>query len=131
MPGLRQLAAIEGIAIAALITAAGALAVFGFAGSMGNREAAALVWFLGTTIFGAPFVLLFGAPAYWALARRDKATWLPVLAVGLAPGAFILLADTRFGLLSLGCGAAVAALTHWWCGRFELNRSPARRLGGR
>jgi hypothetical protein len=120
MSALRQLAAIEAIAVATLLAVAAVLAGYeglhAWAGrSMLAPVATASLVFAYTAIFGAPFVILFGAPAYWLLLRNDKATWPLALVAGIAPGACLLLVEVPVGGIAITCGAAVALLTHWRC----------------
>jgi uncharacterized membrane protein len=124
MRRLRQFAVIEGVAIAALVAVAAAIALAAFSLAGNQRDGAAFVWFFGTAVFGAPFVILMGAPVYWVLVQRGSTTWPPVLATGVAPGVALLFLNPGFGLMYMACGAAVASLTHWWCRRLALIRRP-------
>jgi hypothetical protein len=122
---LRQFLAVEGSAILALLAVAGLLGAAGFASEAGQDEAgrAAAAFFAASAVVGAPFVVLYGAPTYWALLRHDNATLPFVLFAGVAPGIACLIASTGLGLVVGGCGAAVAALTHWIYGRFASSRA--------
>jgi len=120
MRALRQFAAVEAIAFAALLAVAAVLAACEGLRAMGTRSmltpgATVSLVFAYTSVIGAPFVVLLGAPAYWALLRHHKATWPAVLGVGVAPGACLLFVEPPVGLLAIVCGAAVALLTHWCC----------------
>lgn len=118
MTALRQLAVVEGVGALALLAVAGALGGFGMVADGGRFSPAyGLLFFVYALILGAPFVALYGAPAYWALLRYHKATWWAALALGVAPGVLMLPMSWGLGAWYAGCGSAVALLTHWYCRR--------------
>lgn len=119
MAGLRKLIAIEGFALSALLLAAAAVGAFGaidallHPGSIFTPRGMAILGFSYTLVIGAPVVLLFGAPAYWLLARRGRASAWAALLLGVAPGCLMLFWDPGFAAYAIVCGAFAALSTHW------------------
>jgi len=74
--------------------------------------------FNATIFFGAPLVLLLGAPAYFVLLRKGQARWYYVLTLGVIPGLVLLLMDTMLGVFAVVCGGIVSLVTHLACRRF-------------
>lgn len=129
----KRLVAIEGVALSSLIAVALAMAAYGGVSSMQpnallSPKSGALVGFGYTFVVGAPIVLLLGAPSYWLLLRRQGALqWSSVLGLGAVPGLLLLLVAKDLGFLSIGCGVAIASITHWACSRLALTRASSRR----
>jgi len=76
---------------------------------------AAIAMFSYTLMIGCLPVVAFGAPLYALLLKNGKATWYAALTIGVAPGLLLLLVAQDIGLWSIGCGAAVALITHIFC----------------
>ena len=65
---------------------------------------------------GSVVVVLFGAPIFTALARRNRASWPRVLIFGAIPGIMVLPFNWPLGLLFLLFGLAVSAFVRLACG---------------
>jgi hypothetical protein len=136
---IRQLIGVEFAALAALLAVSAAMAVYGAVDStihtsslLGPSSAAQTV-FGYTTILGFVPALLFGAPGYLILVRRNLARWPYILLLGAAPGLLALAFDTTLGFFAIICGVSVAFLTHFVCRRLGPNNSfkptPHRGVG--
>jgi hypothetical protein len=127
MPKLRQFFAVQAVAALALVAFSAVAAVLVTAAMARYGQAPDAATIAGTFAFialcGAPLVVLFGAPAYWALLRSGQAGWLSTLAVGVMPGLLLVAAFGPFGLIFCACGAPVAALTHWGCRQWAPTRA--------
>jgi hypothetical protein len=89
--------------------------------------------FLYTVALGLPVALVIGAPIYALLSFKKAASWPFVLLMGALPGIVILyVMKNENGLAAwfIGCGIAVASLTHlmsdrcfprFWRGREDRN----------
>ena len=102
------------IVVAGLMAAGGAVASIASPGMVGPIGTAQ-VSFLGTFIFGALPVALYGAPVYVWLSRTSRANWRSVSLVGLVPSLLLLLVHVELGALALLCAPTVACLTHFVC----------------
>lgn len=72
--------------------------------------------FLTTLAFGFLPVVVYGAPVYTILAHEGYARWHYVFLGGIAPGIVLLpFWGVYLGVMAIGCGAAVALLTHLVC----------------
>jgi hypothetical protein len=117
---LRLLAKVELQAIVAVLAVGAAVSLFAYATALLSPASMlpASDWpkltFLYVAIFGLPAAALVGAPAYAILKAKRLASWPAVIGLGLLPGAGILLATRGedLGLWFIGCGVAVACLTH-------------------
>lgn len=110
------LATLAGLPVGAF---AGSL-IFGLYGQLESGDAQALWPSLGAALgfsvpavlFGLVPALLWGAPAYAALAMQGRATWLGAVAIGVAPGAVTLAVANEWGTVLIMFGAPVAIATH-------------------
>jgi hypothetical protein len=117
---LRLLARVELRAIASVLAVGAAVSLYAYAtallspGSMLPASDWPKLTFLYVAIFGLPAAALVGAPAYAILKAKSLASWPAVIVLGLLPGAGILLATRGedLGLWFIGCGVAIACLTH-------------------
>jgi hypothetical protein len=116
---LRRLLVAELLGLAALLLVALALATYGAWDSDKNgsenlfgEQSAAQFLFLFTLVLGALPVIVIGAPGYVFLHSRRLARWPLVLLLGTAPSLLFLFFSAEFFPWALGCGAAVAILTH-------------------
>lgn len=72
--------------------------------------------FFTALAFGFLPVGLYGAPVYTFLAHEGYARWHYVFLGGIAPGIVLLpFWGVYLGVAAIGCGAAVALLTHLVC----------------
>lgn len=131
MTFLRLLARIELRVLAAVLAVAGAVSLYVYASALlspGSMLPAAdwpKLAFLYVVALGLPVAALVGAPAYAILQWKRIASWPAVLVVGGLPGALVFVATggrDGLGLWLIGCGVAVACLTHWMSK--ALSRSP-------
>ncbi len=129
MTGLRQFAPVELVPVLALLAAAGAIAGYGaldsalHANSLIGPASSAWLGFVYTVVFGAPVVVLFGAPIYYALLQRGIVRWPHILLVGSLPGLVALAGSISLGFFAILCGLTVASLTHAICLRVGPNNS--------
>ena len=129
MTGLRQFAAVELVALLAVLAVAGAMAAFGYADSTLHTNSvldpgsSAWLGFAYTALFGVPLVLFVGAPVYYVLLQRNLVQWRYVLLAGAGPGLIVSLASLSLGFWAILCGIAVASLTHAVCRRVGPNNS--------
>ena len=125
----RQLILVEAAALLALLIVALGMSGYGAIDSMLHANslldplASVKIVFAYTVILGILPVVVIGAPAYLALHRYNRARWLYVLLLGMAPGLVAFLFETWTGFLAVVCGAAVATLTHLMCRRLGPNSS--------
>lgn len=136
MKEAKRLLAIEGVALLALVAVAFAMAAYSGASSLQlnallSPKTGALTGFGYTFFIGSPFVLFLGAPSYCFLSHQGALQWPSVLGLGVVPGLLLLLLDTDLGFLSIGCGVAIASLTHFACSRLALTSASSRRADAR
>jgi hypothetical protein len=106
--------------IAIALSACVAAAEFGRPKPLIPPLATASIIFLYALICGFVPTVFVIAPAYVILQRRGMMNGFYALVLGVAPGVVALLIDVWFGVIAIVCGAAVAALTWWFCGKFGL-----------
>lgn len=111
-----EAAAIGSLTIVAFLLAAANTIQAGLApeGIFGPAEVGQ-IYFFGTLLFGFLPTAFFGAPVYFLLARKGRASWPWVMAVAMVPPALLLFFDPGLAAISLPCAWAVAALTHLAC----------------
>ena len=136
---VRQLIGVEFAALTALLAVSAAMAAYGaidstlHANSLLGPASSARTVFGYTAIIGIAPALLFGAPGYFILVRRNLARWPYILLLGAAPGLLALAFDITLGFFSIICGVSVALLTHLICRRLGPNNSfkptPHRGVG--
>lgn len=133
-----QLVAVEAAALAALLVVSAAMAGYAYVVAMSHNGnmmlspiSGAEITFAYTAILGLAPALLFGAPGYVVLLRRNLTRWPYVLLLGAAPGLIALAltvanptpsVDISLGLSATVCGAAVASLTHLMYRRLIQNK---------
>jgi len=117
---------VEAAALLALLVVALGVGGIGAIDSMRHDNslleplASSKLGFVYTGILGVLPVVFFGAPGYLALLRHNRASWLHVLPLGMAPGIVALTFEPWMGSLAIVCGAAVAILTHLMCRRLAV-----------
>jgi len=121
MAYLRLLGKVEiRVAFAVLVVAAVAgviVWIFAVTGpdSMLPPENWAILAFLYAVMLGLPLALAIGGPIYAFVSYRKAASWPAVVLIGILPGFVILFTmEKQDGLAFwfIGCGLAVASLTH-------------------
>lgn len=121
MSALKSFLRIELVALAALLLAAGGMALIGVVdarsnpGSLFGPGDMAQLMFGFTLMLGLLPALVFGGPLYWWLQRKGKASWASAALLGLLPGALALFHDPGLGGYAMGCGLFVALATHALC----------------
>lgn len=71
-----------------------------------------------TLAFGAVPGVVLGAPVYWWLWRTDHARWTTVFPLGAALGSLVAIVEVSLTPWGVGCGSAVAGLTHFAANRW-------------
>ena len=126
---LRQLLIVEAVALAALLAVAASMSAYGaidslrHANSLLDPAASAKILFGYTAILGAVPVILVGAPGYLALLRNNLARWPYAWGLGAFPGLVILPLEPSLGFWAVICGSVVALITHIGCHRLGPNNS--------
>jgi len=119
----RHLARTELVALATLVGIAASLAAFSAVraaaspGDLFSPLGAAVAVAGYTLITGFALVAMVGAPFYAWLQTTGRASWGAAVCVGLTPGFVLLFVASDLGLWAIGCGLAVALVTHAVCRR--------------
>jgi len=130
MEYLRILLRVELHALAALSTCAAAVACWFMLVALLGETGSFRLWETGWNAFAYTFVvgvlpvILFGAPVYALLQAKGRLSWTLVVLLGLAPGVALWFAERTLGAWFIGCGVAVACLTHLLSGHRLSSRNP-------
>lgn len=116
---LRTFVKTEAIAVASLFSCSFAIFCLGMVkGTIAPDEVyadpIASPLLAGTLAFaiGLPFAMLYGAPLYFWLSQRRRATWLLALLIGMAPAILFIGQDSYMLLHAAVVGAGTASFMH-------------------